>query len=50
MLSAANVILQSTGAWALTGDSVTVDSVTIDASAGGVLTVGGAATYCRDYQ
>jgi hypothetical protein len=42
--SAANVILQSTGAWALTGDSVTVDSVTIDASAGGVLTVGGAAT------
>jgi hypothetical protein len=42
--SAANVILQSTGAWALTGASVTVDSVTIDASAGGVLTVGGAAT------
>jgi len=42
--SAANVILQSTGAWSLTGASVTVDSVTIDASAGGVLTVGGATT------
>ncbi len=42
--NAANVILQSTGAWSLTGATVTVDSVTIDASAGGQLTVGGAST------
>ena len=42
--TAANVILQSTGAWALTGATITIDSVTIDASAGGLLTVGGAGT------
>ncbi len=42
--NAANVILQSTGAWSLTGATITVDSVTIDASAGGLLTVGGAST------
>jgi hypothetical protein len=42
--NAANVILQSTGAWSLTGATVTVDSVTIDAAAGGLLTMGGAAT------
>jgi hypothetical protein len=42
--AAANVILQSTGAWALTGAAVTVDKVTIDASSGGLLTMGGAST------
>ena len=42
--NAANVILQSTGAWSLTGATVTIDSVTIDAAVGGLLTIGGAAT------
>jgi hypothetical protein len=42
--NAANVILQSTGAWALTGATVTIDSVTIDAAVGGLLSVGGATT------
>ena len=42
--SAANVVLQSTGAWALTGATVTVNMVTVDASAGGLLTMGGAST------
>jgi len=42
--NAANVILQSTGAWSLTGANVTINSITIDASAGGLLTVGGAGT------
>ena len=39
--SAANVILKSTGAWALTGKTVVIDSVTIDGSTG-ALTVGSA--------
>ena len=46
--SAANVILQSTAPWTLSGKTVVVDSVTIDASKGGTLTVstpiGGAGT------
>ena len=42
--AAATVILQSTGAWALTGATVTIDKVTIDASAGGFLTMGGGST------
>ena len=38
--SAANVIIQPTDAWVLTGKTVTVNMVTIDASKGGSLTVG----------
>ena len=38
--SAANVIIQPTDAWVLSGKTVTVNMVTIDASKGGSLTVG----------
>jgi hypothetical protein len=42
--NAANVILKSNNAWALTGPAISIDKVTIDASSGGVLTIGGAST------
>jgi hypothetical protein len=42
--SAANVIIKASAAWSLTGTTVAINTLTVDASAGGLLTVGGGAT------
>jgi hypothetical protein len=42
--NAANVVIQGTGSWALTGLTVVVDKVTIDGTNGGYLTVNAATT------
>ncbi len=41
---ASKVILQSTGPWSMTGATSVIDKVTIDASAGGLVTMGGGAS------
>lgn len=41
---AGTVILQSTSPWSMTGTTSLIDKVTIDASAGGLLTMGGGAS------
>jgi hypothetical protein len=41
---ASKVILQSTGPWSMTGATSAIDKVTIDASAGGLVTMGGGAS------